>query len=304
MKIKLPFNEAVNNLITKKSTYLCIGLDPDMERIPAHLKYEKNPIDLFIREIVEATQDLVVAYKANLAFYECEELNGWEALKNLCFMRPDDVLLILDGKRGDIANTSQKYASTYFDLLGADAVTLNPYMGFDSIEPFLQKPERGAFILTLTSNEGAADFQHLQIGTSSLHQYVARRVETWNVHNNCGLVVGATDIEGLKILRRQIPQLPFLVPGVGAQGADMKEAIKYGRNKNGTGLLINVGRQIIYAGQEKDFARKVREEDGRSDPDQLGFHLKPRGKNGRYPGNVQAKRRFAKRSFSPDFRSA
>jgi orotidine-5'-phosphate decarboxylase len=259
MKIKLPFNEALNTMITRKSTYLCIGLDPDMEHIPAHLKYEKNPIDLFVREIVEATQDLVVAYKANLAFYECEELNGWEALKNLCYMRPDDVLLILDGKRGDIANTSKKYAATYFDLLGADAVTLHPYMGYDSMEPFFTKPERGSFILTLTSNEGATDFQHLQIGTMSLHQYIAQQVVKWNVNNNCGLVVGATDVEGLKILRRLIPNLPFLVPGVGAQGADMREAIKYGRNKTGTGLLINVGRDIIYAGQEKDFAKKVRE---------------------------------------------
>jgi len=259
MKIKLPFNEALNTLITKKSTYLCIGLDPDMDHIPAHLKYEKNPIDLFVKEIVEATQDLAVAYKANLAFYECEELNGWEALKNLCYMRPDDVLLILDGKRGDIANTAKKYASTYFDLLGADAVTLHPYMGYDSIEPFLDKPERGAFVLALTSNEGAADFQHLQIGTTSLHQYIAHTVEKWNVLNNCGLVVGATDVEGLKILRRLIPNLPFLVPGVGTQGANLRDAIKYGRNKTGTGLLINVGRDIIYAGQEKDFATKVRE---------------------------------------------
>jgi orotidine-5'-phosphate decarboxylase len=259
MKIKLPFNETLNNLITKKSTYLCIGLDPDMDHIPAHLKYEKNPIDLFIREIVEATQDLVVAYKANLAFYECEELNGWESLKNLCFMRPDDVLLILDGKRGDIANTARKYAATYFDLLGADAVTLHPYMGYDSLEPFLGRPEKGAFILALTSNEGAADFQHLQIGTVSLHQYIARKVESWNTRNNCGLVVGANDIEGLKILRRLIPHLPFLVPGVGAQGAQIKDAIKCARNQNGTGLLINIGRDIIYAGQEKDFAKKVRE---------------------------------------------
>jgi orotidine-5'-phosphate decarboxylase len=260
MKIKLPFNEALNALISQKSTYLCIGLDPDMDHLPAHLKYEKNPIDLFVREIVEATQDLVVAYKANLAFYECEEFNGWEALKNLCFMRPDNVLLILDGKRGDIANTARKYAATYFDLLGADAVTLHPYMGHDSIEPFLKNPDKGAFVLSLTSNEGAADFQHLQIGTASLHQYVARKVEGWNIRNNCGLVVGATDLEGLKILRRMIPQLPFLVPGVGAQGANLKDAIKYGRNQNGTGLLINVGRDIIYAGQEKDFARKVREQ--------------------------------------------
>jgi len=259
MKIKLPFNDVLNSLITQKSTYLCIGLDPDMDHIPPHLKYEKNPIDIFVREIIEATQDLVVAYKANLAFYECEELNGWEALKNLCFMRPEHVLLILDGKRGDITNTARKYAGTYFDLLGADAVTLHPYMGYDSIKPFIDKADKGAFILTLTSNEGAADFQHLQIGTVSLHQYIARKVETWNVHNNCGLVVGATDIEGLKILRRMVPQLPFLVPGVGAQWANLKAAVKYGRSKHGTGLLINVGRDIIYAGQEKDYAKKVRE---------------------------------------------
>ena len=259
MKVTLSFNERLNMLISNKTSFLCIGLDPDMDKLPAHLKYEKNPIDLFVREVVEATKDLVIAYKANLAFYECEGHNGVEALHNLATLLPKDVLLILDGKRGDIENTSRKYATAYFEKMGAHAITLNPYMGYDSIKPFIEKKECGAFILALTSNRGSADFQYLQIGTESLYLYLAKKVKTWNALNNCGLVVGATEIEDLKILRRAIPDLPFLIPGVGTQGGILKDVLAYGRNKAGTGMLINVGRDIIYAGSGKDFAQKIRE---------------------------------------------
>jgi orotidine-5'-phosphate decarboxylase len=258
MKIKQSFIERLNMLISNKSSYLCVGLDPDQDKIPVHLKYEKNPIDLFIKEIIEATKDIVVAYKANLAFYECEGQNGWEALANLSTHIPKDVILILDGKRGDINNTSKKYVKAYFEQLGCDAVTLHPYMGFDSIEPFIQDPENGAFILTLTSNKGASDFQTLQIGPTPLHHHVAKKTEQWNTNNNCGLVVGASEIDELKVLRRIIPELPFLIPGVGAQGGDLKAILKYGRDKSGTGMLINIGRDIIYSGEGKDFARQVK----------------------------------------------
>jgi orotidine-5'-phosphate decarboxylase len=256
MKVNLSFNERINWLISKKASFLCIGLDPDMDKIPSHLKYEKNPIDLFVREIVEATKDTAVAYKANLAFYECEGQNGLEALHNLSSVIPKDVILILDGKRGDIDNTAKKYAKAYFDTLGADALTLHPYMGHDSLQPFMADPEKGAFVLALTSNHGASDFQHLQIGSEPLHQYVAKKVRSWNQNKNCGLVVGATDIEELKILRQVIPDLPFLVPGVGAQGGNLKEVLEFGRDKDGLGLLINVGRDILYQDSGKDFAQK------------------------------------------------
>ncbi len=259
MKVKLSFNERLNMLISNKSSLLCVGLDPVIEKLPPHLKYEKNPFIIFNREIVEATCDLTIAYKANMAFYECEGQNGLEALNDLETMMSKDTLLILDGKRGDVPHTAEMYASGYFEQFGADAVTVNPYMGRDSVAPFIKDPERGAFILSLTSNEGSMDFQHLQIGMDPMYLYVGKKVQTWNVQNNCGLVVSAKDIEGMKILRGALPDLPFLVPGVGAQGGSFEDVVKSGRDKKGTGLLINIGRDIIYAGEGKDFAQKVRE---------------------------------------------
>jgi len=258
MKVNLSFNDHLNMLISNKSSFLCIGLDPDMDKIPAYLKYEKNPLDLFVREIVEATKDLVIAYKANLAFYESEGHNGVEALYNLATILPKDVLLILDGKRGDIENTTQKYAAAYFGKMGAHAVTAHPYMGYDSIKPFIDSKEQGAFILALTSNRGSSDFQFLQIGAEPLYLYLAKKVQSWNKLNNCGLVVAATEVEDMQILRRAIPDLPFLIPGVGTQGGILKEVLKYGRDQNGTGLLINVGRDIIYTDGSKNFAKAVK----------------------------------------------
>lgn len=259
MKVQQSFNERLNMLISNKSSLLCVGLDPVVEKIPSHLKYEKNPIMLFNREIVKATQNLVVAYKANLAFYECEGQNGLEALNDLKTLISKDTLLILDGKRGDVPHTAERYAHAYFEQLGADALTLFPYMGEDSISSFIQKPEKGAFILALTSNEGVQDFQYLQVGVDPLFLLVGKKVESWNKNNNCGLVVGAKDIEGLKILRNALPDLPFLVPGVGAQGGDLKDVLKYGRNKAGTGLLVNVGRDIIYTDDGKNFSQRIKE---------------------------------------------
>lgn len=259
MKIQQPFNERLNMLISNKSSLLCIGLDPVIDKIPSHLRYEKNPLMLFNREIVNATHELAIAYKANLAFYESEGHNGLEALNDLETMISKDTLFILDGKRGDVPHTSDMYAHAYFDQLGADAVTLSPYMGKDSVSSFINNPAKGAFILALTSNEGVQDFQYLQIGVDPLYLYVGKMVAKWNTNNNCGLVVGAKDIEGLKILRNALPHLPFLVPGVGAQGGDLKEVVKFGRNKGGTGLIVNIGRDIIYADKGKNFSKKVKE---------------------------------------------
>jgi orotidine-5'-phosphate decarboxylase len=259
MKVQQSFNERLNMLISNKSSLLCIGLDPVMEKIPSHLRYEKNPLMLFNREIVEATQDLAVAYKANLAFYESEGHNGLEALYDLETMISKDTLLILDGKRGDVPHTAEKYVQAYFDQLGADAITLFPYMGQDSVSAFIRNPVKGAFILSLTSNEGVQDFQYLQVGVDPLFLYVGKKIAKWNTNNNCGLVVGAKDMEGLKILRNALPDLPFLVPGVGAQGGDLKNVVKFGRNKAGTGLLVNVGRDIIFTDSGKNFSAKIKE---------------------------------------------
>ena len=256
---QLSFNDRLNMLISSKSSLLCLGLDPDMEKIPAEVKYQKNPLKTFIEKIVAATRDIVVAYKANLAFYECEGVNGIEALEHLRTIIPDDVLLILDGKRGDISNSARMYAKAYFKEFGADAITVNPYMGFDAVEPFLQDKTRGVFVLTLTSNSGSEDFQNLQVGKDALYQIVARKAEQWNTNNNIGLVVGATDSEGMEIIRRTTPVLPFLVPGIGAQGGKLEEILAKGRDENGTGMLVNVGRDILYASGKSDFAEKARE---------------------------------------------
>jgi len=259
MKVQQSFNERLNMLISNKSSLLCVGLDPVMDKIPSHFKYEKNPLMMFNRKIVEATHDLAIAYKANLAFYEAEGQNGLEALNDLETMISKDMLLILDGKRGDVSHTSEMYAHAYFDQLGADAVTLSPYMGKDSVSAFINNPEKGAFILSLTSNEGVQDFQYLQVGVDPLYLYVGKTIAKWNTNDNCGLVVGAKDMEGLRILRNALPDLPFLVPGVGAQGGDLKEVVKFGRNKAGTGLIVNIGRDIIYTDDSKNFAQKVKD---------------------------------------------
>jgi orotidine-5'-phosphate decarboxylase len=255
----LAFNDRLNMLISNKSSLLCVGLDPDSDKMPAEFKYEQNPLKSFTEKIVDATKDKVVAYKANLAFYECEGLNGIEALENLRTIIPDDVLLILDGKRGDISNSARMYAKAYFKELGADAVTVNPYMGFDAIESFIQDAAKGVFILALTSNNGSEDFQNLQVGKDVLYQIVARKADQWNSKNNIGLVVGAADIEGMEIIRRTTPMLPFLVPGIGAQGGQLEGAVNKGRDVNGTGMLINVGRDILYASNKNDFAEKARD---------------------------------------------
>ena len=259
MSQKMSFNDRLNMLISNKSSFLCVGLDPDLDKIPAQLKYEKNPLKIFLEKIVEATKDLVVAYKANLAFYESEGMNGLEALQNLSTLIPKDVIFILDGKRGDIPNTVRKYVKAYFKELNADAVTVNPLMGFDSVEPFIQNAQKGVFILTLTSNPGANDFQNLQVGKDSLYQSIARKSLEWNRNKNCGLVVGASDMEGFEIIRHTTPDLPILVPGIGAQGGDLAKVIQLGRDPAGTGMLINIGRDIIYTSDGNDFADKARE---------------------------------------------
>jgi orotidine-5'-phosphate decarboxylase len=255
----LAFNDRLNMLISSKSSLLCIGLDPDMDKIPAEIRYQPNPIKTFTEKIVEATKEVVVAYKANLAFYECEGVNGIEALENLRTVIPDDVLLILDGKRADISNSARMYAKAYFRECGADAITVNPYMGYDAIEPFIQDATKGVFVLALTSNSGSDDFQNLQVGKDALYQVVARKTDKWNTKNNMGLVVGASDSEGMEIIRRTTPMLPFLVPGIGAQGGKLEEVLAKGRDQNGTGMLINVGRDILYAANDSNFAEKARE---------------------------------------------
>jgi orotidine-5'-phosphate decarboxylase len=255
----MSFNNKLNNSILKKKSYLCVGLDPDIEKIPHVLHKEENPIKKFVEEIVNATKKYAIAYKSNMAFFECEGFSGLRALESLKKIIPEDIILILDGKRGDIGNTANKYAKSAYELLGADAVTVNPYMGFDAVKPFIENAEKGVFVLGLTSNKSAEDFQYLHIKNEPLYMIVGKKVNLWNSNNNCGLVVGATKPEELAEIRKKFPTLPFLVPGVGAQGGDLKTVIKNGEDKNGTGLLINAGRDILYCSSGNDFAGKSSE---------------------------------------------
>lgn len=234
-------------------SWLCVGLDPEPHKLPAGID-----IMDFCRTVIEATQDLVCAYKPNAAFFEALGSEGWTVLRSVIRAVPNHIPVILDAKRGDIGNTAVAYARSAFEHLGADAVTVNPYMGYDSLKPFLDYRDRGVFVLCRTSNPGSADFQSLELGGKPLYQMVAGKVADWNTADNLGLVVGATQPEELKTIRRSHPELPLLVPGVGAQGGSLELAVKYGVDTNGELAIINSSRQIIYAspGAEYDSAAR------------------------------------------------
>jgi orotidine-5'-phosphate decarboxylase len=252
------FYQRLRSIQKKTNSLLCIGLDPDLTGIPAFLRRGRNPIYEFNRRIIDATADLVCAFKLNLAFYEADGVKGWRTLEKTLEEIPPGVLTIGDGKRGDIANTATLYARSLFEVLGFDAVTVNPYMGRDSVEPFLANPAKGVFILALTSNPGSGDFQQLTAGGRRLFQHVVAAAKRWNVRNNCGLVVGATKPAELHRIREAAPEMPILIPGVGAQGGDLREAVRSGCTARGDFALINVGRSVLYASGGKDFATASR----------------------------------------------
>lgn len=246
---------------TQRGSFLCVGLDTDLDKIPPHLLKEKNPVFIFNKEIVEATSDLVCAYKINSAFYEAKGNAGIVSLKETIeFLERNypEIPIILDAKRGDIGNTNCGYLEMAFEFLGVDAITLHPYLGKTSLMPFLERKAKFLFILCRTSNEGAGEFQDLLVeGGQKLYQKVAYNVSNeWNFNGNCGLVVGATYPDELKKVREISKEILILIPGVGTQGGDIELTVKSAR-KN---FLINASRSIIYAGKEKDFAVRAREE--------------------------------------------
>ncbi len=254
------FKDRLNQIIEKKNSLLCVGLDPDIELIPKFLLQDSDPLFTFLKEIIEVTRDVAVAYKPNIAFYETLGISGWRLLEKVLEIIPSDVLLIADAKRADIGNSSRKYAELFFHNYKFDAVTVSPYLGQDSIIPFMDFEDRGVFVLCLTSNKGSLDFQYLNIDAEPLYLRIARKVTEWNLRSgNCGLVVGATHPEDLGSIRDAAPGLPFLIPGIGAQGGNLKTAIQFGTNPNGSGALINAGRSILYASQEMDFAEAAEE---------------------------------------------
>jgi len=242
--------------IRKKKSFLCIGLDVDLNKIPSHLLQEEDPIFAFNKAIIDATHHLCVAYKPNTAFYEAYGLKGWKALeKTIQYLNENypEIFTIADAKRGDIGNTSTMYAKAFFEDLGFDSVTVAPYMGKDSVEPFLAFEDKHTILLALTSNEGAYDFQTLSVNNNELYKEVLKVSKTWKNSQNLMYVVGATKAEYLVDIRKIIPDSFLLVPGVGAQGGNLQEVCKYGMNKN-VGLLINSSRGIIYGSNKEDFA--------------------------------------------------
>ncbi len=248
-------------LIRKKQSLLCVGLDTDIDKIPSFLKKEyPNPVLEFNKRIIKATSDFAVAYKINTAFYEAQGAEGWQNLMDTVDLIPEDIFVILDGKRADIGNTSKMYAKAFFKKMGADALTVAPYMGNDSVKPFLEYKKKWIILLALTSNHGSKDFQFLDIKDkdSKLYEEVILSSKKWGSAENMMYVVGATHPEDFKHIRKLIPDHFLLVPGIGAQGGDLEGVIKNGLNDD-FGLLINSSRGIIFASQNEDFDSVARQ---------------------------------------------
>ncbi|HIC30901.1 MAG TPA: orotidine-5'-phosphate decarboxylase [Flavobacteriaceae bacterium] len=243
--------------IKKKKSFLCVGLDVDLNKIPQHLLQTEDPIFEFNKAIIDATHHLCVAYKPNIAFFEAYGLKGWKALeKTINYLNENhpEIFTIADAKRGDIGNTSTMYAKAFFEDLAFDSVTIAPYMGKDSVEPFLAFKNKHTILLALTSNQGAFDFQTKLVDGKELYKQVLETSKTYVNSENLMYVVGATKAEYLSEIRQIIPDSFLLVPGVGAQGGNLQDVCKYGMTKD-VGLLINSSRGIIYASNEKDFAQ-------------------------------------------------
>jgi orotidine-5'-phosphate decarboxylase len=261
--------------IQQKQSYLCVGLDTDITKIPQHLQEHPNAIFEFNKQIIDATKDLCVSYKINTAFYEAMGLKGWQAMMQTVDYIPSTHFKIADAKRGDIGNTSSQYAKAFFETMNFDAITVAPYMGEDSIRPFLEYDNKWTIVLGLTSNAGSKDFEQLRLvskvtkqedgvvdeatnkGSEFLYEQVLKKVSSWGNKNNLMFVVGATKASDLENIRKIIPDNFLLVPGVGFQGGSLEEVSKYGMN-NDCGLLVNASRAIIFASEKEDFAAEAR----------------------------------------------
>jgi len=252
----MKFVEQLDRAVEKNNSLLCVGLDIDLSRIPPQYLNSEDPIFLFNREIIEATKDYVCAFKPNIAFYEMYGVYGISSLiKTIDHIHSVGLPVILDAKRGDVGHSSNAYAKAIFEVFKADATTVNPYMGHDSVRPFIDYYEKGIFILCLTSNIGFKDFQIVG-AEEPLYKSVAKHVKEWNHYGNCGLVVGATKPEELKEIHELVPDMPILIPGVGAQGGDLESSVKYG----GKRAVINASRSIVYAADPHAEAKKLRNE--------------------------------------------
>ena len=248
------YNELVAQ-IYKKQSFLCVGLDTDLEKIPQHLLELDDPIFEFNKRIIDATKDYCVAYKPNIAFYESLGVKGWESLKKTVDYIPKDIFTIADAKRGDIGNTAKMYAKTFFNTYNFDSITVAPYMGEDSVTPFLEYEKKWTILLAITSNKGGQDFQ-LFGGEKRLFEEVLEKANQWGNKENLMFVVGATRGELIGEVRKLAPKNFFLVPGVGAQGGSLEDVVKFGKTDD-VGLLVNSSRGIIYAGEGENFQEHV-----------------------------------------------
>ncbi|MBS13719.1 MAG: orotidine-5'-phosphate decarboxylase [Gemmatimonadetes bacterium] len=259
----LSFREKYLAAATRGRTKVCVGLDPDIQKLPEGIEKTPEGVGRFLCEIIDATHDLACVFKPNFAFFGALGQDGIGVLREIIGHIPNDVPTILDFKAGDIGNTAEKYAEMAYDVLQTDAVTVNPYMGFDAVEPFLRGKERCVFLLCLTSNPGSADFQRLETADGPLFEVVARTAHLWSGQGDCGLVVGATHPDDLPRVRQLAPTLPFLIPGVGSQGGSAADILGQAGDSYGQGVLINASRGILYASSGHDYAdaaRKAAEE--------------------------------------------
>jgi orotidine-5'-phosphate decarboxylase len=252
----------INNLRRiqrKHNSLLCVGLDTEVSRIPKFLRRTKDPQFEFNRRIIEATKDLVCAYKLNISFYESAGEQGWNTVHKTLARIPAGIVTIGDGKRGDISSSAEKQATLFCEDWEFTGTTVNPYMGKDAVDPFTRRKDQCAFVLAVTSNPGSKDFQRLKVRGKPLYEQVIRTAKKWNTGKNIGLVVGATKSADLKRARSLAPEMPLLIPGIGAQKGDLRSTVRYGCDNQGELAIINVGRSIIYASSGDDFAEKARD---------------------------------------------
>lgn len=257
----MTFFEKLERAQKEKNSLVCVGLDTDIEKIPKHLLAVADPVFAFNKAIIDATKDFASTYKANIPFYAAQGNKGLDALKRTVeYLHSLEIPVIVDAKRNDIGNTAELYAREIFGNFGFDAMTVNPYMGEDSVRPFLAHADKGIFVLTKTSNPGSKDFQDLLFEGKPLYQHVVEKTLSWDDNKNAGFVVGATAPEQLMEVRKLAPKATFLIPGIGAQGGDIEATMKNGLREDSLGLIINSSRGIIYASSGEDFAEKAKEE--------------------------------------------
>ena len=254
----MSFKEKLRRATSRNNSLVCVGLDTDPTKLPAAVRDQDDPVLYFNQQIIDATADLVCCYKPNFAFYGALGAGGFTTLARTIEHIADDIPVLIDAKVGDIGNTAELYARKFFDVLSADALTVTPYMGRDCVAPFTAYADRTTFLVCLTSNPGADDFEKQLMGDHPLYEQVIAKAHEWNAADNIGLVVGATQPEHFARVRELAPDIPLLIPGIGAQGGDIESAVKHGQDASGAGILVNSSRGILYASSGNDYAAAAR----------------------------------------------